>query len=562
MKLGKKDLIYLTIITILCFSNIATFLILQGDTEVTENEIILNSDLNISKSDEILGGSYNLITLEKELGDGEVTLTEVTADTLLINGGGLNSIHLVNCNINNIITDKYDESGVRIVFKGSTNVGRLEIHNNTILQGDNHIGEIKNIETLRNDEYEISLILNDVKIARLDLDAKTVIQRSKETIIAEIINDFNKTSDKILEETNYVAIFIDDDKTYDVITTNSKLLKPEDPAKEGYIFSGWFQNEELWDFDSNLVENINLISKYEKEKTDEEKDKYTIIYNTNGGTSIANKIVLEGNKVVNVAPTKAGYIFLGWFINDKKFNFDTIINEDINLIAKWEKLESYLVTFNSDGGTNASNKSVYEGYKVSKPSNPSKTGFTFSGWYNGASEYNFNNTISKNITLTAKWNEIDYEQISLDKAKTELSTLTISTGGIDLPTTADNGKCEVVFSQSEKNKISTIILNTTSTNMTLESTVTCGEKVSSVVTNVAIPASTYTYTKTPTSELNPLTYEIKVSGATGYDVGKIENNVFRKIGEHTSAGTFIPTHEASGGTYAIKFDDKTIYILR
>ena len=65
--------------------------------------------------------------------------------------------------------------------------------------------------------------------------------------------------------------------------------------------------------------------------------------------------------------------------------------------------KKYTVTFNSNGGSNVSSQTVSEGGKVSKPSNPTKSGYNFSGWTLNGVAYNFNSAVKSNITLTATW---------------------------------------------------------------------------------------------------------------------------------------------------------------
>lgn len=56
--------------------------------------------LNVSEPRDIDGGVYSYVTIESGLGDGEVTLRNITInDDLIIQGGGSNSIHLVNCTV-------------------------------------------------------------------------------------------------------------------------------------------------------------------------------------------------------------------------------------------------------------------------------------------------------------------------------------------------------------------------------------------------------------------------------------------------------------------------------
>lgn len=65
--------------------------------------------------------------------------------------------------------------------------------------------------------------------------------------------------------------------------------------------------------------------------------------------------------------------------------------------------KTYTVTFNSDNGTASNSVIVKDGAKVTKPDTPTKTGYTFDGWYNGNSRFDFNKEINENITLKAFW---------------------------------------------------------------------------------------------------------------------------------------------------------------
>ncbi len=68
----------------------------------------------------------------------------------------------------------------------------------------------------------------------------------------------------------------------------------------------------------------------------------------------------------------------------------------------------YTVEFDSDGGTQISNRTVESGSKVNAPTEPLKEGYIFEGWYYGDTKWDFNNTINGNITLKAKWKIISY----------------------------------------------------------------------------------------------------------------------------------------------------------
>ena len=70
---------------------------------------------------------------------------------------------------------------------------------------------------------------------------------------------------------------------------------------------------------------------------------------------------------------------------------------------------TYTVTFDANGGSDVAAATVTENEKVTKPTDPTKTGYTFDGWYLGETAFDFENVaITTNVTLTAKWNVVTY----------------------------------------------------------------------------------------------------------------------------------------------------------
>ena len=62
------------------------------------------------------------------------------------------------------------------------------------------------------------------------------------------------------------------------------------------------------------------------------------------------------------------------------------------------------VTFNSDGGTPVEGAKVLRGQKVAKPTDdPTKSGYTFTGWEDANGAYDFSKPVIAPLTLTAKW---------------------------------------------------------------------------------------------------------------------------------------------------------------
>lgn len=77
------------------------------------------------------------------------------------------------------------------------------------------------------------------------------------------------------------------------------------------------------------------------------------------------------------------------------------------------------VTFNANGGSGVSSRQVEYNKKVSKPKNPIRRNYKFEGWYLGNTKYNFNQTVTKNITLTARWSRVSVKKSYIRSVKND-----------------------------------------------------------------------------------------------------------------------------------------------
>ena len=144
---------------------------------------------------------------------------------------------------------------------------------------------------------------------------------------------------------------------------------------------------------------------------------HSVIFDSNGGTSVRTQTVKHGEYAVYKSTSRPGYEFLGWYLNGEKYDFSTPVTEKITLVAKWEKKTSdipsddkeiYIVDFDSNGGTRVASQKVEEGDRVSRPSNPTRDCYDFVGWYTDASltkKYNFSTPVTRDMTLYAKWKD-------------------------------------------------------------------------------------------------------------------------------------------------------------
>ncbi len=67
-----------------------------------------------------------------------------------------------------------------------------------------------------------------------------------------------------------------------------------------------------------------------------------------------------------------------------------------------EVIGAYTVTFQSEGGSEVASQ-IRANALADQPADPTKEGYTFIGWYNGESEWDFETPVTADLTLTAKW---------------------------------------------------------------------------------------------------------------------------------------------------------------
>ena len=152
---------------------------------------------------------------------------------------------------------------------------------------------------------------------------------------------------------------------------------------------------------------------------DTNKEKFTVTFETNGGTAISQQTVLDGSTISSVSTTKSGFEFKGWFTDKElknSFNVSTPITSNLTLYAKWEeKAQSNdtVLTFNNftagsisstttkDGITLTTGKTIsINSYntEINGTNITNYVSFSGGGNYSSAS-VQFKTTASANITV-------------------------------------------------------------------------------------------------------------------------------------------------------------------
>jgi 2',3'-cyclic-nucleotide 2'-phosphodiesterase (5'-nucleotidase family) len=141
-------------------------------------------------------------------------------------------------------------------------------------------------------------------------------------------------------------------------------------------------------------------------------EQFKVTFDSDGGSLVETKEVNKGELLTKPDdPTKLGFDFIYWQLDNEEYKFDQPVEKDFTLVAKWEvevEIKYYSVSFNLDGGTLSGLDtpiSVKEGLTVNNPGIPTKEGHTFLNWLVDGVVYNFETAVNSNLEIVASYQE-------------------------------------------------------------------------------------------------------------------------------------------------------------
>jgi uncharacterized repeat protein (TIGR02543 family) len=207
-----------------------------------------------------------------------------------------------------------------------------------------------------------------------------------------------------------------------ITSTHGDSINPlpeQPPQRLGYTFSGWNTKANgtgtAFDQETKVTACLTVYAQYTR-------NAYSVEFKVGDhgtfnpvGQPATQQVLYEGSAAAPTVVTDPGYTFTGW---DKTFDS---ITEDMVITAQYE-LNTYTVlfsigegaNFNVGGGTQQQN--VLFGSQAAKPEPPSRSGYTFAGWYadgNLTVEYVFSGAVQKDLILYAKWTKNASQQFPL-----------------------------------------------------------------------------------------------------------------------------------------------------
>ena len=132
--------------------------------------------------------------------------------------------------------------------------------------------------------------------------------------------------------------------------------------------------------------------------------KGTIAVGTYNGTVENTGSIIGGTFYDAVTNRKAS---LGFMTEFGTISGGTFYGPIVNEVGPGQVTDgTFAVRFDTDGGSEIEPTMVEHSHTVRPPSDPEKSGHTFTGWYLGGEKYNFDTPITAPLTLTAEWEKV------------------------------------------------------------------------------------------------------------------------------------------------------------
>ncbi|WP_382389243.1 InlB B-repeat-containing protein [Leucobacter albus] len=161
---------------------------------------------------------------------------------------------------------------------------------------------------------------------------------------------------------------------------------------------------------------------------------YTVTFDSAGGSPVAAATVNESDPATEpTGPTRAGYTFTGWYTDEDAtdaYDFEAPVTADLTLYAGWT-ISTYSVTFDTDEGNTIAPVTVEHGDRATAPADPTRDGYTFTGWYTDAAAtdaYDFDAPVTWDVTLYAGWAINEYTVTFESVGGTVVTAVTVNEG--------------------------------------------------------------------------------------------------------------------------------------
>jgi uncharacterized repeat protein (TIGR02543 family) len=218
---------------------------------------------------------------------------------------------------------------------------------------------------------------------------------------------------------------------------------PPNPTRSAYKFGGWYTEKNgggsQFYVDTVVTGSITVYARW----TPDSSIQYTVTFDADGGNPATQTRTVTNGSFAGASmpapPAKGGSVFGGWYTEKNgggtPFTAETTVTGNLTVYARWTV--QHTVSFDADDGSSAvQTRTVLDGNStgvLNMPSEPTRTHYTFGGWYTakngGGTEFTAETTVTGNITVYARWAIIQYAvTFNADGGSPAAQTKTVDTG--------------------------------------------------------------------------------------------------------------------------------------
>jgi uncharacterized repeat protein (TIGR02543 family) len=251
---------------------------------------------------------------------------------------------------------------------------------------------------------------------------------------------------------------------------NESITAPDDPTKTGYTFAGWLKDGEVFEFNTMPAADITLTADWDAESVSLTFESNNAEYGSvspSSGTALYGSVVEVGSDgtltidgaEASVPAASTGYHFARWLLDGAAVQSgSTTVGLSGTFTAVFE-VGSYSINFDSAGGSEVESITADYGAEISAPADPTRHGYTFSGWLKDGVSYTIPSTMpAENITLTASWDPVSCDVTFagvVDTGVTFSGTMTQADYGTAVSVSSDGttltiGSSTVTFTSSSE----------------------------------------------------------------------------------------------------------------
>ncbi len=232
--------------------------------------------------------------------------------------------------------------------------------------------------------FEVPANPDATTTAEATLRAPYYTGSTDQTAFGTVFGRGAETTCTISTSSSYTVTFVDYNgnvlKT-ETVAAGGSATPPATPSREGYDFVNWDGAY------TNVYSDTTVTATYAI-KT------YTVTFWADGANIGTDTVEHGGTAVAPTTPTLAGHTFTGWNVSLENITADT------NAVATFA-IKTYTVQFVDYDGTVLSTQTVNYNENATLPANPTRDGYTFTGWAGTYTNVKADSTVTAQYTQNA-----------------------------------------------------------------------------------------------------------------------------------------------------------------